>query len=116
MAYFIILPVFVVWLMVAGVAMAACRLIPSFADAWQYVWRVALWATVGFVAANAVLWLFLIPALGPMPSKTVGGGLLHYIRALVAIGGPLLVTPIGWSIGSAVGLFLGYRTHHARFA
>ncbi|PWF44686.1 hypothetical protein [Massilia glaciei] len=116
MAYFIILPVFVVWLLVAGAAMVACRLIPSCADAWQYVWRIALWATVGFIVANAALWFFLMPALAAMPSNSDSSGMLKSLWGLVAIGAPFLITPIGWAIGAAIGFFLGHRTHHARFA
>lgn len=113
MLYFIILPAFALWLVLAAVAVCITKSVPRVAFAFPFVWRISLWATLGFVIANAVLILFLaggFSAVGTQPSAgTEGGGALHILWGVAAIAGPIIASAAGWLVGAAVGAALSLR-------
>jgi hypothetical protein len=113
MAYFLILPAFVLWLIVAGVAVLVVKSVPAFSVAYPYVWRIALWATVGLIAANAVLVALLalgFVALGDGTAPaSAGHDAFQLLWGLTAIGGPVIASALGWLVGAVLGLALAYR-------
>jgi hypothetical protein len=99
MAYFIILPL---WLVaVAGIASVtiATRFVPRFGPAYPFVWRILLWTSVGFLFANGLVLVFYVVAarlagsLGPPP---------HPVSQVV-LGSALLLAPIAGSVGGFLG-------------
>jgi branched-subunit amino acid permease len=113
MTYFLILPAFVLWLIVAGTAALVARLVPALSVAYPYVWRIALWATAGLIAANAALVALLalgFVALGDgMAPSSAGHDAFQLLLGLTAIGGPVVASALGWLVGAVLGFALGYR-------
>ena len=113
MAYFLILPVFVIWLLFACAAIIATRSVPSLSGAFPYVWRITLWATVGLVAANAALVLLLafgiVTAGSSVTPESAGRDVFQFVWGVTAIGGPLVVSPLGWLVGAALGAVFAFR-------
>jgi len=112
MAYFIIIPIFVLWLVVAGAAIVGTRKIPSLNFAYPYVIRACTWATIGFLVANVALVLSLASSaqlLSELPNQFSGRSVLEMIWGLAAILGPVPASAIGWLAGAFLGFFLAYR-------
>ncbi len=113
MAYFFILPAFVIWLVVAAIGLVIVRTSSRLSRAYPYAWRVVLWSTAGFSVAN----VFLVVAvagianmLGPgSPERTFANDALQLIVGLGAIVGPIPASLAGWLGGAAVGALLARR-------
>ena len=114
MAYFLILPAFALWLVVAAIGLAIIRTSDRFSRLRPYAWRVVLWSTVGFVVANLALVVIVAGAaslLGPAPSeRTVARDALQLVVGVGAIVGPIPVSLVGWLAGGARGAILARRT------
>ena len=113
MAYFFILPAFVVWLIVAAIGLAIVRTNNRFSGVYPYAWRVVLWSTAGFIVANALLIIVVAGAanvLGPgLPERTLTRDALQLIMGLGAILGPIPASLVGWLGGAALGAVLAGR-------
>jgi hypothetical protein len=115
MLYFIIIPAFVLWLAAAALAVGVTKSVPRIAYAFPYVWRVSLWATLGFIAANALLIALLAGgsfALDEASSeKTASGGAMRMVWGVGALAGPLVASAAGWFFGAVFGAALSLRLH-----
>lgn len=113
MLYFVIVPAFVLWLVVAILAVALTRTVPRLAHAFPYAWRIALWATLGFLGANALLILLLtggFPALDkPSSEIAASGDAGRILWAAGAVAGPPVASATGWLFGGIVGVALSLR-------
>ena len=120
MAYFLILPVFVIWVLFACAAIVATRSFPSLSGAFPSVWRIALWATVGVVAANAALVLLLTVGFATIgssaPPESAGRDVFQFVWGLTAIGGPLLASLLGWVAGAGLGAVFALRRNPSAVA
>jgi hypothetical protein len=112
MAYFIILPAFVLWLLAATGAVIAVRLTPRLAAVFPYVLRVAVWGTLGFLAANAALIGLLALGLVALDNPSATSSLPHDVGqiawGLAALGGPFIASALGWMSGCALGVLLAF--------
>ena len=119
MLYFVILPAFAFWLVVATLAVCIAKSVPRVAFAFPFVWRICLWATLGFVVANALLILLLAGgflALGRQPSvPTQGGDAARILLGVGTVVGPLVASVGGWLFGAVVGAALSL-SHRQRSA
>jgi len=108
-----------VWLVVATLAVGIIRSVPRIAPAFPFVWRIALWATLGFLAANALLLLLLgggFLAFGAQASAVnAGGGAARVLWGIGALAGPVIASVAGWSFGGIVGAVLALM-HRQRSA
>jgi hypothetical protein len=113
MAYFIILPAFVVWLIVAAIALAVIRTNTRFSSVRPYAWRVVLWSTGGFIAANGLLVVIVAGAASVLglgsPQRTVARDALQLIVGFGAIVGPIPASLLGWLGGAVLGALLARR-------
>jgi hypothetical protein len=113
MAYFLIVPAFILWLLIAAATIYATRTIPRLAAGYPYAMRISVWATVGFIIANSVLIGLLgfgfvaLDSLVPSPSTT--RDVLQVAWALTAIGGPIVASALGWIAGCILGAVLAFR-------
>ena len=107
MAYFVIVPAFVLWLLVAAAALVAAKFVPRLAAMYAYVLRILIWGTVGFVAANALLICFLALGLVALErtesSQSTTHDVLQMAWGLTAIGGPIVASALGWMAGCILG-------------
>ncbi len=111
MTWFLVLPFFLLWLVMAAGATAAARFVPQLHHLFPYVWRISLWATIGWVAASAALFglLHLMDGAGPLfEAGSVGEQLFHVTVALAMFAGPFLACAVGWSLGVLLGIVLAY--------
>jgi hypothetical protein len=113
MLYFIILPAFALWLVLAALTVGMTKSVPRFAFAFPFVWRISLYATLGFVIANAVLVLALAGssfAVGRQPSAAAeGAGALQILWGVGAVVGPIIASAAGWLFGAVTGAALSLR-------
>ena len=116
MLYFIILPAFALWLVLATLAVGVTKSVPKIAFAFPFVWRIGLWTTIGFVVANAVLVVLLTGgffAIDRQPSAANEGG--NAMRILWGVGtvvGPIIASTAGWLLGAVIGVTLSLRHRH----
>ena len=114
MAYFFILPAFIVWLIIGMVSLAALRTRPIY----PYAWRILLWSSVGFVIANVLFMIAVAGAavlVGPGPAeaeRTAGRDALQLFFGLSAVVGPILASLAGWAVGTGAGILLARRSRH----
>jgi hypothetical protein len=117
MLYFIVIPAFVLWLVAAAMAVGMTKAVPRIAYAFPYVWRVSLWATLGFIAANALLIVLLAGGMfaldGASTEKTVSGGAVRMLWGVGALAGPLVASATGWFFGAVFGAALSLRHHRS---
>lgn len=112
MPYFIIVPLFLLWATLAGIAIAIVLRSPSARPWHAYVMRVAIWATVGIIAANGVLILALGLGIGLMDGTVAHSPVragLQLIWGLMALLGPFAASALGWLAGAVLGVYLGFR-------
>lgn len=113
MAYFVILPVFFLWLVVAAIGLVIIRKDSQISHIYPYAWRVVLWSTGGFVLANVLLMILVVGAVGVLgpgsPERTVGRDALQLFVGLGGIVGPIPASLIGWLAGAVLGALLARR-------
>jgi LytS/YehU family sensor histidine kinase len=111
-------PYFLVFLglVVFWAACAFAVLLPMFFVATRYLlpifWRIWLWGTIGFVAANSlvfVLMLLLLPGLGIAGGPPPRSDFLGALIAGLAVFGPFIASCVGLSAGVRYGWLLGRR-------
>lgn len=115
MAYFIILPAFILWLVIASIALVVVRRSRRYPHAFSYAWRFCLWSTIGFVVANVLLVGILAGAfilMGPASGeRTIGRDALQLIVGIGGMVGPILASLAGWLAGGLLGAFREFRAH-----
>lgn len=112
MAYFIILPVWVLVLLGMAALTVATRMVPRWSPIFPYAWRVLLWSSVGFLVANALLWLgeaAIVGAGRPADAEQSGPAALQAALGLALILGPVIASMAGFGTGTGVALFLARR-------
>ena len=111
MTYFLLLPLFLLWLICAIAATATTRFVPQLNQLFPYVWRVSLWATIGCVLANAtLLWILSLMerAGAPLALGSFAEQAFQLTFGLTLLAGPLLASAAGWSAGALLGALLGF--------
>ncbi len=111
MTYFLVLPLFVMWLLAAVGASAASRIIPQLNHLFPWVWRISLWATLGCAVGNAILLLLLSNAdrLGqPFDTGSYADELYKLGVDLAVLIGPMFVSALGWIAGALIGALLAF--------
>ena len=111
MTYFLLLPLFLLWLICAIAATAATRFVSQLNQLFPYVWRVSLWATIGCVLANAtLLWMLSLMerAGAPLFMGSFAEQALQLTFGLALLAGPLLASAAGWSAGALLGALLAF--------
>lgn len=101
MGYLVVLPFFLLWLLVAGGAVLAGRTMPALAGAYYYIWRIALWATLGTMAALAAMFTVMHTVAAPAGDTVLGA-----VWQLMMVAGPLIAAALGWCVGALVGIGL----------
>jgi hypothetical protein len=122
MAYFVVVPAFVLWLLMAAAALVATRAVPRLTSAYSYVLRISIWGTVGFVGANALLICLLALGFGALErtesSQSTAHDFLQMAWGLAAIGGPVIASGLGWIagciLGAALAFLRGRRLPHSK--
>ncbi len=113
MTWFVILPLWLASLGAMALATVATRVVARLAPAFPYAWRVLVWSSVGFVAANAlVLAGFVVVA------RAVDGAPPASGAAKVGLGAALLLAPViasaaGFLGGAGPGVVLAWRVSRA---
>ncbi len=111
MAYFIVAVLFILWLGVAGIALAATRFITPLRPMFPHVWRMCLWATIGFiVAVGAFFGLTMLLMIVDIPRERgpIIDAIFSTFMGLVMGLGPLLAAVVGWFGGLLVGMVLAF--------
>lgn len=119
MTYFVVLPVFLVWLASGLIAITVLR---AKAPAWSgiaLVVHVFLWSTLGVILANALLIAVLALGASHVPeasaSSSVAQDVLRMLWGMLSILGPFAASALGWLFGVMVGIGLGcWRIRKAR--
>lgn len=109
MTYFLVLPLFILWLLGACAMTAASRFVPPLRHLFPWVWRICLWATLGVIAANAVMacTLAMIGSAGqPFAPGSFADELSRLAIGMAVLAGPLLASATGWSAGALLGAVL----------
>lgn len=114
MPYFLILPLFVLGVLLQSAVLGATMLFDRFAPLRPYAWRVLVWSSAGFLAANALL---LIPCCVVMMFGDRLGlhddNPIHQTIGIVAglgiLIGPLLASPLGFGAGVVIAIRRGHR-------
>ena len=112
MPYFILIPVFLGWLLICGIATTASKWMASLRPWRSYVVQVCVWSTVGILIANSVLVLLLaqgIQALDALRDGTTIRSGLQVAWGLGALLGPFAVSALGWMGGVCFGLYLAHQ-------
>ena len=107
MIYFILLPLFALWLVLAAGATALTRFVPQLKELFPYVWRISLWATLGCIVANATL-IWLVGSLKLLPSLEHADPAYAAAMGVALLASPLVAAGAGWLIGAVLGAFLGF--------
>ena len=111
MTYFLLLPLFLLWLICALGATATTRLVPQLNQLFPYVWRISLWATIGLVVANATLlgMLQLMQHAGaPLALGSFEEQAFQLAFGLAVLAGPTLASAAGWTAGALLGCLLAF--------
>ncbi len=111
MMYFVVAVLFVLWLVVAAGAVAATRFIAPLRPLFPFVWRMCLWATIGFLVADAALVGLMVVTSGFDPTfvrGTIGDEILRFVVQLAILVGPLVASAIGWLAGLLLGILLAF--------
>ena len=112
MPYFLILPAFAIWLVLAATAVVACWAIAPLRPLLGCVWRIAFWASAGLIGANL---LVLGAGLLELRLSNAAPGLLRQGTALLAtatlFAGPFFASAVGWFAGAILGAVLAVRAH-----
>jgi len=114
MAYFLILPGVIMWLIFIAVAVTVTRFVPTLNGTYPYVWRSGIGSVVGIIAAN--LALIAVLAFGFMVLRKIDEehDVIHDIAGLIlglgATIGPLIASLIGWLIGGVIGFLIASRS------
>jgi len=110
--YFFLAGAFLFWLVIATIAIASVRAIPALRSMFPLVWRVAVWATVGLIAANILLGLVIAAGFLVLPSESdpsAGREALQVGLAFTALLGPFAASAVGWLGGAIFGVLLYLR-------
>jgi hypothetical protein len=114
-AYFFVLPAFFLWLIIAGALVVATKRISRIHSAYSIVWRISLWGTLGFIAANALFIVLLISGFSALDVSSASPSFIHntlqFLFGLIAIGGPVIASFLGWLVGVMVGAVLSLYYH-----
>lgn len=109
MTYFLVLPLFILWVLGACAMTAASRYVPQLRLLFPWVWRICLWATLGVIAANAVM-VWALTILGSVDHPFMPGSFADELSRLAigvaVLAGPLLASAAGWSAGALLGAVL----------
>lgn len=121
MAYFLVLPAFALWLIVAALAVAIVKTVPRLASIYPYAWRVSVWATVGFVIANVALAVAVAVGFVAVDRYSAEPSAMRDAAqatlGVTAIVGPFIASALGWLAGAVFGLILAHRSlRHAVLA
>jgi hypothetical protein len=109
MAYFILLPAFLGWLLVCGAVTLTTRCMPSLGHWYPYLVRVYVWASVGAITANLVLIALLALGMQFVGSLQTGSAIRNSVQVMwgmSALLGPFAVSAFGWIGGACVGVYL----------
>jgi hypothetical protein len=113
MAYFIILPAFIVWLIVGAIALLVIRANGRLSHSFPYAWRFYLWSTIGFVIANVLLVIVVAGGAALLEpgseERTFGRDAVQLMVGLGGIVGPIPASVIGWLGGGLLGAFRSFR-------
>lgn len=111
MIYFIIAPLFVLWLVTAAIALAATRFITPLRPMFPHVWRMCLWPTIGFIVAVGALMALTMLLIGfdmPLERGTMIDDIVRTVMGLAIGLGPLVAAVIGWLGGLLLGMALAF--------
>lgn len=112
MPYFILVPVFLGWLLICGIATTAGKRMASLRPWRSYVVQVCIWSTVGILIANSVLILLLAESIQALPELQDGTTIRYGLQVAWGLGalfGPFAVSALGWMGGVCFGLYLGHQ-------
>jgi hypothetical protein len=111
MLYFLVVPLFILWLLLAGAMLAASRFVPQLRLLYPWVVRICLWSTLGVIVANgAMVWLLtmLDHAGQPFLPGSFADELFRLAVGLAVVAGPLLASACGSSAGALLGAVLAF--------
>lgn len=115
MAYFSLLPIFMIWMLLATATVLITRSKPSLRHIFPIALSIAVWSSVGFIGTN--LAFVLVIWLGSLLLEGSNEGSLHQFLQLVfgllILGGPIVSSAIGWAGGFVLGLALNYKKSRA---
>lgn len=87
-------------------------MVPRWSPLFPYAWRVLLWSSVGFLLANALLWLGVAAIVGAgrqADAERSGPAALQAALGLALILGPVVASMLGFGTGTVVALLLARR-------
>jgi hypothetical protein len=118
MPYFLICPLWGLAVISLLAVTLATRVVRRLAPGYPFAWRILLWSSVGFLAANALLLAALVGG-GVLADKLPrASGLVGYAAAFGVAGavflGPFLASAAGFAGGAVVGAYLGFRAIQRR--
>jgi Ca2+/Na+ antiporter len=105
-AYFLVIPAFILWLLVATIAVVITKYITKLSAAYPYVLRIAIGSIIGILIANALLIGLL--ALGFVGADSLNRGAsrdtAQIVWGLATFVGPIMASVAGWILGGIVGV------------
>ena len=111
MVYFVLLPIFIMWLLLATAMVLLARLKPSLQHMYPIALGIAVWSSIGFIAANLVLILLIWIGGQFVASDNVGSihQILQLVFGLMVLVGPIAASAIGWAGGLVLGCIFSYK-------
>jgi hypothetical protein len=121
MAYFLIIPVFFCAVIAQLLALGAAAFFPQLALVRGYLWRILLWSSVGFLAANAAMIalavVLLLASRGAGPSGEMGSSWTQNATGVTGIVllivGPIVASALGFGGGVCWGILRARRAKSA---
>jgi len=116
MTYAVVVGGFTVFFAVGATGTALAFSSPSFRQWRGYAWRIWLWGSIGvllstvFIVATTLQSLRVVGLDGKIPASEV---ILRFFVGTIVLLGPLAVSGVGAIVGSAIGIYFGWRKTRA---
>jgi hypothetical protein len=117
MPYFFVAAAFAAFFLAMGIASLIVLAFRSLRHLLSFAWRIWLWSSLGFVAANALLIAAVRFGILPLLDATTSPPWLRnsvgILGGLTIVLGPFIASAVGVGVGSLLGVVLALRSIRA---